>query len=68
LTATHHQNTSIPKCTWWTGGGRHWEGEILKDNNVLIDVKSIPRVGDTIVPLMFKSDGTHLSNLSGHNN
>jgi len=38
LTAICHPNTSIPKCTLWTGGGRHRIGEILQDNNVLIDV------------------------------
>ena len=31
-------NASKPKCTLRTGGGRHRAGEILEDNNVLIDV------------------------------
>jgi len=40
-------------------------GAILKDNNVLIDVYSTLRVGDTLVPLIFMSNGTHLSNFAG---
>jgi hypothetical protein len=31
---------------------------------MLTDVKSALRVGDTVVPLIFKSDGTHLSNFA----
>jgi len=38
LTAICHRNASIPKCTLRTGSGRHRKGEILKDNNVLLDV------------------------------
>jgi len=38
LTAIRPRNASIPKCTLRTGGGRHRSGEILEDNNVLIDV------------------------------
>ena len=34
------------------------------DNHILIDVKSTLRVGDTLVPLIFMSDGTHLSNFA----
>jgi len=34
---------------------------------MLIDVKSTLRVGDTLVPLIFMSDGTHLSNFAGDN-
>jgi len=33
---------------------------------VLTDVKSTLRVGDTLVPLIFMSDGTHLSNFAGN--
>jgi len=33
---------------------------------VLIKVKATLRVGDTLVPLIFMSDGTHLSNFAGH--
>jgi len=32
---------------------------------VLTDVKSTLRVGDILVPLIFMSDGTHLSNFAG---
>jgi len=32
---------------------------------VLTDVKSTLRVGDTLLPLIFMSDGTHLSNFAG---
>jgi len=32
---------------------------------VLIKVKATLRVGDTLVPLIFMSDGTHLSNFAG---
>jgi len=34
-------------------------------DDVLTDVKSTLRVGDTVVPLIFMSDGTHLLNFSG---
>jgi len=33
---------------------------------MLIYFESMPRVGDTLVALIFISDGTHLSNLAGH--
>ena len=33
---------------------------------MLIDGKSMLRVGDTLVPLIFMSDGTHLSKFAGH--
>jgi len=32
---------------------------------MLIDIKSTIRVGDTLVPLIFMSNGTHLSNFAG---
>jgi len=35
------------------------------DNHILINVKSTLRVGDTLVPLIIMSDGTHLSNFAG---
>jgi len=65
LTAIHHRNASIPQCTLPTGGGWHRWGEIPEDNHMLIDVKSTLRVRDTLVPLIFMSDGTHLSNFAG---
>jgi hypothetical protein len=33
---------------------------------MLIEVKATLRLGDTLVPLIFMSDGTHLSNFAGH--
>jgi hypothetical protein len=41
---------------------------MLADNNVLIEVKATLRLGDTLVPLIFMSDGTHLSNFAGDKN
>jgi len=61
----HHQNASILKCTLRTGGGRHRQAEILEENNMLIEVKATLRLGDTLVPLVYMSDGTHLSNFAG---
>jgi hypothetical protein len=52
------------KCTLRSGGWRHRSAEILEDNNVLIEVKATPRLGDTLVPLIFMSDRTHLSNFA----
>jgi len=34
---------------------------------VLIDVRATLRLGDTLVPLIFMSDGTHISNFAGDN-
>jgi len=65
LTAIPDRNASILKCTLWTGGGRHKSAEILEDNNVLIEVKATLKLGDTLVPLIFLSNGTHLSNVAG---
>jgi hypothetical protein len=36
------------------------------DNNVLIKVKATLRLGDTLVPLIVMSDGTHLPNFAGN--
>jgi len=38
---------------------------ILGDNNVLIEVEGTLRLGDKLVPLIFMSDGTHLSKFAG---
>jgi len=38
---------------------------ILEENNVLIEVKAMLRLGDTLVPMIFISDVTHLSNFAG---
>jgi len=65
LTAIRHRNASIPICTLPTGGGRHRYGEILEDNHMVIEVESMLRVGDTLVPLIFMSGGIHLSNFAG---
>jgi hypothetical protein len=67
LTAIPLRNASILKCTLCTrGGGRHKKGEILKDNNVLINVLSTLRVGDTLVPFILMFDGIHLLNFAGN--
>jgi len=68
LTAIRHRNASVPKCTLRTGGGRHREEDIPEYDDVLTDVKSTLRVGDTLVPLIFMSVGTHLSNFAGDKN
>jgi len=68
LTAITNRRTSIPKCTLWTCCERHRCVEILYDNNVLIEVKSTLRVGDTLVPSICISDRTHPSNFTGHKN
>jgi len=65
FTAIRHRNASILKCTVRTAGGRHRYAEILEDNNVLIEVKATLRRGDTVVPLIFMSDRTHLLNFAG---
>jgi len=67
FTAIHHRNASIPKCRLRSSGGRHRYGEIPEYDDVLTDIKSTLRVGDTLVHLMFMSDGTHLSNFAGNN-
>ena len=59
------QNSSIPKGTLRTGGGRDRKEETVDVNNVPIDVKTMLRVGDTLLPKMFMSNGTHLSNYAG---
>jgi len=38
LTVICHGNTSIPKCTLPTGGGRHRQGEIPEHDDVLTKV------------------------------
>jgi hypothetical protein len=47
-------------------GKERYSRIILQDNNVLINVYTTLRVGDTLVPLIFMSDRTHLSNFAGH--
>jgi len=41
------------------------EGELLDDNNVLIDVLSTHKVGGILLPWIFMSDGIHHSNFAG---
>ena len=65
LTGIYHQNAFIPKCTLQTGCGRLWQGEIPQDDGVLLNVKLTLREVDTLVPMIFMSDGTHLSNFAG---
>jgi len=64
-TAIRHRNAAIPKCTLRTSGGRNRYGGILKDKHMLLDFTSTLRTGDTLVPWIFMSDGTHLSNFAG---
>ena len=67
LTAIYHRNPSILICPLQIGAGRHRLGEILEDNNVSIHVESKLRLGDTLVLLIFMSDGTHRLNFTGDN-
>jgi hypothetical protein len=60
-----YQYTSITRFTLWTSGGRFRSGEILEGNNGRIDIQSILRVGDSLVPWIFMFNRTHLSNLTG---
>jgi len=66
LTAIRHQSASIPLCTGQTGAGRDRQGEILENNTVLIDVNATLRVGDTLIPMIFRFDQTHLLNCAGN--
>jgi len=63
-TAICHRNASIPKYTLRTGGGSHRSGKIPEYDDVLTDITSMLRVGDTVVPLISMSDGKHLSNFA----
>jgi hypothetical protein len=65
LTVIRHANASILKCTHLTCDGRHRYCEIYDDKNVEIDFKSTLRVGDTLVPMNFISNGTHFLNFAG---
>jgi len=54
--------TEMHTADWW------WETPVSRDteyNNVLIEVKATLRLGDILVPLIFMSDRTHLSNFAG---
>jgi len=68
LIAICHPNAPKPKCTLQIASGRPREGEILEVYHELIDDKSTLRVGDTLVCLIFMSNGTHLSNFAGGKN
>jgi hypothetical protein len=46
-------------------GKERYSRIILQDNNELLDVQATLRMGDTLVPFIFMSDGTHLSNFVG---
>jgi len=65
VSAIRHKNSSILQCTLRTGGGKHRSGEMPEDDDMLTDVKSTLRVGDTLVPLIFMSDRTYLSAFAG---
>jgi hypothetical protein len=60
----HHRKAFIPKCTRRTGSGRHSYRDIPEHNDVLTNTSSTIRVGDTLVPMIFMSDGTHLLNFA----
>jgi hypothetical protein len=62
LTAFRHRITSLPKFTLQTSAVSDSYSEILKDINVLIEVKTSLRLGNTLVPMILMSDGTHLPN------
>jgi len=64
LKTRYHRNASIPKCALWTGSRRDGYGEILEDNSMLIDVQLTLRLGDTLGPLIFIFNGTHLPNFA----
>jgi len=64
LTAIHHRNASLSKCTLQACGGRHRYGEIPEHDYVLSDILSKLRVGYTLVPMIFMSDRTHLTNFA----
>jgi len=66
LTAICNWNASISKCTLRTGGWRHRQRNIPKHVDVLTNVWSTLRMGDTLVPLIVMSDGTHLLNFAGN--
>jgi len=59
LTVIPHRKASIKTRSWRTGGWRNRYGEILEDNKVLIEVISTLSFGDTLLPLIFISDGMH---------
>jgi len=51
FTAICHQNASIPKCKLRARSGRHRYAETLRDDNVVINIKSMLRVEETLEPL-----------------
>jgi hypothetical protein len=66
LTSMRNRNTSISQCTLQIAGGKSHLGEIPEHEDGLTDVKSTLRVGYTLVPLIFISDGTHLFNFASN--
>jgi len=65
LKAIRYWNTSILKVTLWSVSVEHREWEILEDTSMLIDAKSMLRVSDTLIPLIFMSNQTHLLKFAG---
>jgi hypothetical protein len=65
LTAIHHRTVSILKYTLQNSGRRHRHSEILENNNVVLEIKAMSRLGTTLVSLIIMSDGTYLSNFPG---
>jgi hypothetical protein len=50
------------KCTLRSGSGRNRSEEIPEYDDVLAEINSTLRAGDTLGPVIFMPDGTHLSN------
>jgi len=64
-TPPKHLYNEMHPVDWW------WESLVRRDTRVwslLTDVESALREGDTLVPLIVMSDGTHLFNFAGHMN
>jgi len=64
-TAICPRNAIMLKCKLHTHGLRHSYKEILKDNNVQINIYSTLRVGHTLIPLIFMWNGPHILNFVG---
>lgn len=62
LSVITDRKASNKTCLWLTGDLRNRYEAILEENKVLIEVMSILIIGDTVLPLIFISDGTHLVN------
>jgi len=68
LTAIRHRHASIPKFILWTGDGRRRYGEISDSDDALTVDESMLRLGDSPIPFIFMSDGTHLWKFAANTN